>query len=232
VFAFRPARALQKTRTAPDASKETTVIPKETEAAICRLYHAEKWRIGTISSQLGVHRDAVRRVLSRSGFVLPERQARPSQVDAYVPFIQETLAKYPRLTGSRLYDMARERGYNGSCDHFRTYVARHRPRAPAEAYLRVRTLPGEQAQVDWAHFGKVQVGNAERRLVAFVMVLSYSRRIFLRFYLNEATNNFIRGHVAAFDFFGGVPRELLYDNLKSAVLERRGEACHQRLETA
>jgi transposase len=202
------------------------LIPLETEAAIVRLYYAEKWKIGTISSQLGVHRDAVRRALTRNGFVTPERQVRASQVDNYVPLILETLAKYPKLTASRLFEMARERGYKGSCDHFRSMVARHRPHPPAEAYLRVRTLPGEQGQVDWAHFGKVKIGQAERRLVAFVMVLSYSRRIFLRFYLNEATDNFLRGHVAAFDFFCGVPRELLYDNLKSAVLERRGEAIH------
>lgn len=202
------------------------MIPKETEATIVRLYHAEKWKIGTISTQLGVHRDAVRRALKHNGLVLPERQARPSIVDPYVPLIIETLAKYPKLTGSRLYAMARERGYSGAIDHFRTYVARHRPRPVAEAFLRVRTLPGEQAQVDWAHFGKLKIGNAERRLLAFVMVLSYSRRLFVRFYLGDATDNFLRGHVAAFEFFGGVPRELLYDNLKSAVLERVGEAIH------
>lgn len=202
------------------------MIPKETEAAIVRLFHAEKWKIGTISTQLGVHRDSVRRVLKQNGLVVPEREPRPSIVDPFVPFIIETLAKYPKLTGSRLWGMARERGFTGSADHFRTYVARHRPRPPAEAYLRVRTLPGEQAQVDWAHFGKLKVGNTERRLLAFVMVLSYSRRLFIRFYLGDATDNFLRGHVAAFEFFGGVPREVLYDNLKSAVLERHGEAIH------
>lgn len=202
------------------------MIPKETEAAIVRLFHAEKWKIGTIATQLGVHRDSVRRVLSQNGLVVPAREVRPSMVDPFVPLILETLTKYPKLTGSRLWMMARERGFQGSADHFRTYVARHRPRPPAEAYLRVRTLPGEQAQVDWAHCGKLKVGNTERRLLAFVMVLSYSRRLFVRFYLGDATDNFLRGHVAAFEFFGGVPREALYDNLKSAVLERLGEAVH------
>jgi hypothetical protein len=120
--------------------------------------------------------------------------------------------------------MVRERGYMGSYDHFRFMVRRIRPRPVPEAYLRVRTLPGEQAQVDWAHCGKLKIGNAERRLLAFVMVLSYSRRIFVRFYLGDATDNFVRGHVAAFENFGGIPRECLYDNLKSAVLSRRGDA--------
>jgi transposase len=62
--------------------------------------------------------------------------------------------------------------------------------------------------------------------MAFVMVLSYSRKIFLRFYLNQQMANFLRGHVAAFDAFGGVPRVLLTDNLKSAILERQGDAIH------
>jgi hypothetical protein len=85
-------------------------------------------------------------------------------------------------------------------------------------------LPGEQGQVDWAHFGKLTIGNAIRPLWAFVMVLSYSRKVFLRYYFGSAMPAFLHGHVSAFSYFGGVPRELLYDNLKSAVLERSGDA--------
>ena len=85
-------------------------------------------------------------------------------------------------------------------------------------------MPGEQAQVDWAHFGKLQVGRAVRPLWAFVMVLSYSRRPFVRFFPGASMPFFLRGHAEAFAEFGGVPRVLLYDNLKSAVLERHGDA--------
>ena len=93
-----------------------------------------------------------------------------------------------------------------------------------EAYLRLRTLPGEQAQVDWAHFGKLTVGRAQRPLMAFVMVLSYSRHLFVRFYLNATTGSFLDAHVQAFAHFTAVPRVCLYDNLRSAVLERSGDA--------
>jgi transposase len=166
---------------------------------------------------------AVKRVLTQSG--LPKVQApRPSKVDPYLPLIVETLKQFPRLTASRLYAMAYERGYRGGPDHFRYTVSLHRPRPPAEAFLRLRTLPGEQAQVDWGHFGKLDIGRAQRPLMAFVMVLSYSRRIFLRFFLDARMENFLRGHTAAFEAWGGVPRVLLYDNLKSAVLERMGDA--------
>ncbi|MCP4869164.1 MAG: IS21 family transposase [Proteobacteria bacterium] len=200
------------------------MIPPEVEAKIIRLYTVERWPVGTIARQLCVHHTTVRRALVRAGLPEPARAKRPRLVDPYVPFIKETLDKHPTLPASRLYEMVRQRGYPGAPDHFRHIVAMHRPRKPAEAYLRLRTLPGEQAQVDWAHFGTLRVGTATRPLMAFVVVLSWSRRIFLRFCLAAKMEDFLRGHVAAFEAFGGVPRVLLYDNLKSAVVERRGDA--------
>jgi transposase len=200
------------------------VVTPELRAQILRLYLADQWRVGTIARQLHLHRDTVRRVLAISN-VLCATAAVPSRlIDPFMPFIQETLAKFPRLAASRLYAMVQERGYGGGSSHFRHLVAPLRPRPVAEAYLRLRTLPGEQAQVDWAHFGYVMVGKAKRPLMAFVMVLSYSRRIFLHFSLNAQMDSFLRGHVLAFEAWGGVPRVILSDNLKSAVLERMGDA--------
>jgi len=200
------------------------MIPKDTEAEIVRLYHGEKWPVGTIASQLGVHHTTVQRVLGKIGVEPKVVAPRPSMADPFVPFIVEQLEKYPRLRASRLFEMVKARGYPGGSDHFRRVVGRHRPRKAAEAFQRLRTLPGEQAQVDWAHFGKLQVGQAERPLWAFVMVLSYSRRLFLRFFAGASMPYFLRGHVDAFEALGGVARVLLYDNLKSAVLERHGDA--------
>lgn len=198
-------------------------ISRELEAEILRLYHAEGWRIGTLCRQLRVHRQTVRRVLGKAG-IAPPLQARASMIEPYVPFIQDTFSRYPTLRASRLYRMVRERGYPGSADHFRHLVARYRPRPTAEAYLRLRTLPGEQSQVDWAHFGSIAIGRARRPLMAFVMVLSYSRHLFVRFYLNATMASFLDAHVRAFGFFNAVPRVCLYDNLRSAVLERVADA--------
>jgi transposase len=200
------------------------MILPETEAEILRLFHAEKWRVGTIATQLGIHHSTVRRVLAHCGISAGRQSLRPSMADPFIAFIVQTLEKYPRLRASRLYQMVRQRGYPGRPDHFRTIVARYRPRPAAEAYLRLRTLPAEQAQVDWGYFGKLTIGRAVRPLMAFVMVLSWSRHVFLRFYLGAAMANFLRGHVAAFEFFKSVPRVLLYDNLRCAVLERRHDA--------
>jgi len=200
------------------------VTPPDIEAQILRYYHVEKWTMGTIARQLHVHYSVVGRVLAQAGLPLIGPPPRRSLIDAYLPFIRQTLETFPTLTASRLYGMVRERGYSGRPDHFRHLIACHRPRPKAEAYLRLRTLPGEQAQVDWGHFGHLDIGRARRPLMAFVMVLSHSRRIFLRFFPDARMESFLRGHAAAFDAWGGVPRVLLYDNLKSVVLERRGDA--------
>ncbi len=199
-------------------------VSDELQANILRFHHVEKWRVGTIASQLGVHHSTIKRVLAETG--IPKRKilVHRSIMDPYLSFILDTLQRYPTLTASRLYAMVQERGYPGGADHFRHLISCYRPRPAAEAYLRLRMLPGEQAQVDWGHFGYMTIGQARRPLMAFVMVLSYSRKIYLHFYLNQRTENFLRGHEKAFQSFAGVPRVLLYDNLKSAVLERQGDA--------
>ena len=199
-------------------------IDKEIETKILRYHFVEQWRVGTIATQLGIHHGVVDRVLSQAGLPKVERSPRSSIIDPYLPFIIETLKEFPTLTAVRLYEMAKQRGYPGGPSQFRQRISQLRPRKQPEAYLRLKTLPGEQAQVDWGHFGHIQIGQAKRPLMAFVMVLSWSRQIFLRFYLNAQMENFLRGHVAAFEAWNGLPKVLLYDNLRSAVLERQGDA--------
>ena len=199
-------------------------ISKEIEAKILRYHFVDQWRVGTIATQLGIHHSVVDRVLSQAGLPKIERSPRASIIDPYLPFIIETLESYPTLTAARLYDMVKQRGYPGGPSLFRQRISQLRPRKQPEAYLRLKTLPGEQGQVDWGHFGHLQFGKAKRPLMAFVMVLSWSRQIFLRFYLNAQIENFLRGHVSAFETWHGLPQVLLYDNLKSAVLERQGDA--------
>jgi len=197
---------------------------KQTEAKILRYHFVEQWKVGTIATQLSIHHSVVDRVLAQAGLPKVERSVRPSMIDPYLPFIIDTLNQFPRLTAARLYDMAKQRGYPGGPSQFRQRISQLRPRKQPEAYLRLKTLPGEQSQVDWGHFGHIQIGQAKRPLMGFVMVLSWSRQIFLRFYLNAQMENFLRGHVAAFKTWQGLSKVILYDNLKSAVLERQGDA--------
>jgi transposase len=199
------------------------MIRPELEAEILRLHHVEKWRPGTIANHLGIHHSVVARVVTEEG-VPRSPIKRPRMIDPYVPFILDTLGKYPRLSATRLYQMVKERGYPGQSSQFRALVADLRPERSSAAYLRLNTLPGEQAQVDWGHFGRHQVGRASRPLSAFVMVFSYSRALYLRFFLSQSLSNFLHGHRLAFGWAGGVVRTCLYDNLKSVVLERVGRA--------
>ena len=197
-------------------------IDDDTRATIVRLFRIEGWPVGTIARELGLHHSTVTRTLQQAAGAPQERPPRPSMIDPYLPFVRQTLQSWPELHASRLYQMVCERGYRGGPDHFRHLIVPLRPRRPAEAYLRLRFLPGEQAQVDWADFGTVTIGRAERKLMGFVMTLSHSRHMILQYFLDAQMSNFLRGHVAAFRAFGGVPRVLLYDNLKSVVLKRHG----------
>jgi transposase len=206
------------------------MITEAQRAEIRRLFYAEHWRIGTIAREMGLHAETVRAALETARFQSPTA-VRPSRLDPYLDFIRATLEQYPRLRATRIHEMIVARGYAGSVVQTRRVVRRLRPRPQAEAFLRLTTLPGEQAQVDWGHFGHVQVGQARRPLSAFVMVLSWSRALHVLFTLDQTLESFLRGHVEALAFFQGSARTLLYDNLKSAVLARQGDAIqfHPRL---
>jgi transposase len=200
------------------------MIPPETHVEIRRYFYAEHWKIGTIARELGIHPDAVRKAIESDRFHRGQ-ELRPSIIDPYLEFVRQTLDQHPRLRATRIYQMIRDRGYAGSVVQLRRAVARLRPPA-REAFLRLHTFPAEQAQVDWAHFGHVAVGRAKRALSCFVITLSYSRALYLEFFFDQTMENFLRGHVRAFQDWGGQPRVILYDNLRSAVLERRGNEIH------
>ncbi len=206
------------------------MIPEAQRAEIRRLFYAEHWRIGTIAFELGLHPTTVRAALETARFNR-HSIARPSRLDPYTDFIRSLLEQYPKLRATRIHEMITARGYEGSEGQTRRLVRRLRPRPAAEAYLRLHTMSGEQAQVDWGHFGKIQVGRAQRPLSAFVMVLGWSRAIHVLFTLDQTMESFLRGHVEAFHYFGGSARTLLYDNLKTAVLARQGQVIefHPRL---
>ncbi len=207
------------------------MISAELRAEIRRLFYAEHWKVGTIAQSLGVHADAVRLAIEVERLQSRTARVRPSRLDPYLPFVRETLERYPRLRATRLYEMLRGRGYDGSVVGLRRLVAKIRPTRPEAAYLRLSVLPGEQAQADWGCFGTIGSGRSKRALSCFVMVLSWSRAIHAVFTLDQTLESFLRGHVEAFEFFQGTARYVLYDNLKSAVLERRGDAIrfHPRL---
>ena len=207
------------------------MITPEQHAEIRRLYFGEHWKVGTIVTQLGVHPDTVRAAVALDTRVVRRGACRRSILDPYLSFIRDTLAQYPRLRATRLYEMLRPRGYTGSANQLRRLVRMLRPQSTVALYRRLVVLAGEEAQVDWGAFGSIRIGRGTRSLSGFVMVLSYSRALFAHFTLDQTLESFLRGHVEAFQVFHGSARTLVYDNLKSAVLERQGTAIrfHPRL---
>jgi transposase len=200
------------------------MISPETHAQIRRCFYAEHWKVGTIARELHVHPDAVRNAIESDRFNRLQSM-RPCITDPYMEFVRKTLNQHPRLRATRIWQMIRERGYTGSVIQLRRAVALLRP-AVHEPFLRLQMLPAEQAQVDWAHFGEVAIGRARRKLSCFVATLSWSRALYLEFFFDQTMENFLRGHVHAFEAWSGQPRVILYDNLRSAVLERRGDQIH------
>ena len=199
------------------------MITPAQRAEIRRLSFGEHWKVDTIATALGVHHQTVRRAIELDTRPL-RRARRASTLDPFLPFIRDTLAQYPRLRATRLHEMLRQRGYPGSARQVRRLVRHLRPTVPARVYRRVVTLAAEQAQVDWGTFGTIPIGRGVRTVSGFVMVLGYSRALFALFTLDQTLESFLRGHVAAFKAFGGSARTLVYDNLRSAVLDRRGTA--------
>jgi len=202
------------------------MITPEQHAEIRRLYYAEHWTVGTIVTQLDIHHETVAAALNRVSVLTRGGRGRSTGLDPYLPFLRDTLAQYPRLRATRLHEMVRLRGYPGSAAQVRRAVRVLRPAPAREAYLRLTTLPGEIAQVDWGSFGTIRIGRGTRPLSAFVLVLGYSRAIHAVFTLDQTLESFLRGHVEAVDAMGGCARTLVYDNLKSAVLDRHGSAVH------
>jgi len=98
-------------------------ISKEKENQVLRYHFVEKWKVGTIATQLGIHHSVVDRVLAQAGLPKTERSMRPSIIDPYLPFIHETLAQYPKLSAARLYDMVKQRGYPGGASLFRQRIS-------------------------------------------------------------------------------------------------------------
>lgn len=196
------------------------MISDDQKSEIRRLFYVKHFTANAIALSLGIHRDTVMRALELKE---PERKVFGSELDRFEGKIRETLEVYPRLHGSRIYQMLKEQGYKGSLRQLRRRLREMRPSAEERFHVKPNYISGECAQADWGHFGSLRVGKAERKLSAFVMTLAYSRRIFVRFTFDQKMETLLDCHQRAFEVFGGVPRSVLYDNMKTVVVERLGQ---------
>jgi len=199
------------------------MLPPEIRAEFRRLYVAERLTMHAIAQHFGVHQSTVAKYVREDGQVRHVRPVPKSQVDPFMPFIREKLEEFPKLRATRLHQMLRDRGFSGTAKCVRDRIRGLRPRR-SRAFLPQTVFAGEEAQADWAHFGTIKVGRADRKLSCFLMVLSYSRGVYARFTYDQTLASFLLSHVEAFRHFGGVARRVRYDNLRAAVIERHGQA--------
>jgi len=172
-----------------------------------------------IAKMLEVDRKTVRKVLKEldeKGKV--ERKIRESILDPYKEYINIQLAK--GLTATRIFqDMVKEKDYQGSYDSIKRYASKIKESSP-EAYMVLESLPGEEAQIDFGYIGTLKLDNGKRKKVwVFIMELSYSRYMYAQIVFDQKVITFLDCHKKAFRYFGGVPKEIKLDNLKSGILE-------------
>lgn len=197
------------------------MIDSAIQADILRLYFVDKFSQRVIANRMKVHRSTVSAVVRRRSVRLTaaEKMPRRSILEPYYALIEDLLQKDVSRSAVNILQCLREKGYTGGITILKDYLSVCRPSPEPEAYLSLEFLPGQAAQVDWGEFGDVFL--IGRKVHCFVMVICWSRLLYLEFTLSANFESFIRCHEHAFAFFQGVPREIWYDNLASAVAERR-----------
>jgi transposase len=207
-------------------------IDKDTRGYIRYLHLKQACSISHISEKTGVCRKTIRDILQDKQPL--SKRMTTSKLDAFKQQIQSILQQKPQITTTLILEKIRNHGFSGGKSIVYEYVAQLRNQQK-EAFIPLQTLPGEQAQVDWAHCGTSCCGQHNRKLYVFCMTLSYSRYLFLEFTVSMDMDTFLACHVHAFNFFDGVPQHILYDNLKSVVIGRVGKEIifnHRHLDFA
>ncbi len=176
-----------------------------------------------IAKRLGISRDTVAKYWEQKELVQPQYAKRPRLIDSFTDYITNRLQEYPELSAETLFHEIQKQGYTGSERTVRRYLGQVRPREYRE-YKPFETLPGEQAQADWGHFGNIIIEGSRYKLYAFVLTMGHCRASYVEFVVDAGMATFLACLHRAFTYLGGVPREVLFDNAKVVVSERVGSA--------
>jgi transposase len=196
----------------------TAVVDYETFCQIRDHLGRQRLTVAQTARALGLHPRTVAKWAGADQFRARAGTPRASKLDAFKGQIVRWLDTHP-YSAQQIFQRLGEAGYSGGISIVKDYVCRVRPRHQ-EAFLKLDFAAGEAAQIDWGDWGTIGVGSTRRRLSFFVMVLCYSRRMYLEFTVSQTMEFFLACHENAFATFGGVPGRLIVDNLKSAVLQR------------
>ena len=200
------------------------MISYELYCQIRLLYRERGLSFAQIARELHLDEETVAKWARAKSYTIARTNTlRKSKLDPYKELIQRWLERHSYSATQIFQRLRAEEGYSGGITILSDYVRSIR-RVRAPAFLSLSFAPGECAQVDWGCAGAMSIGSTRRRLSFFVMVLCYSRLIYIEFSLAEATEHFLQAHQNAFEFFGGVPEKVLIDNPKTAVLQHpRGD---------
>jgi transposase len=189
-----------------------------------RELHEQGLSITEIAKKTGYNRRTVRKYLRSDVPPVAERRSpKASKLDDYKDYIIQRLNSYP-LTASRIYHEIQEKGFTGKYTIVKDFVREIRPQLGVSAIYRYETKPGKQAQVDWGECGYIEIDEKTLKLYCFTMVLGYSRMRYAEFTLSIDATTLIQCHLNAFNYFGGYPEEILYDNMKQVVLKRASKS--------
>jgi transposase len=194
------------------------MIDYELFCKIKTLHKHDGLNVSQISRKLGIAYRTVDKWLAQERYQTRKSPKRASKLDPFKDDIIAMIERHP-YTATQIFQRIEEAGYSGSYSMVKKYVRRVRPKR-SPAYLKLSFAPGECAQVDWGSFGSVNVGETRRRLSFFVMVLCYSRMIYVEFTVSQTMEHFLACHQNAFQYFNCCPARIMVDNLKSAVLRR------------
>ena len=174
-------------------------------------YQQEGLKAGQIAQKLDLDTRTVESWLDESQYRQRKQSESSSKLDPYKEDIVSLLEKHP-FTATQIYQRIQEDGYEGSYSLVKLYVRKVRPKRNP-AFLTLAFAPGEAAQVDWGIYKTIEVGTTRRKLNFFVMVLCHSRMMYVEFSLAQSMEHFLGCHQHAFEFFGGVPENIMIDNL-------------------
>ena len=192
------------------------MINYETFQRLHFLHRKEGWTAPQIARELGLNVKTIKHWLQVETFVPRKRSARESKLTSFKEMIRRWVEQHP-FSAQQILRRLREQGYAGGYTIVKDYLRLVRPVRP-RAYLTLHYAPGACAQIDWGHAGRIPVGQALRRLSFLVVTLCYSRLMYVEFTLSQTLEHFLQGLQNALLYFGGVPAEILSDNLKTAVL--------------
>lgn len=192
--------------------------------------HQQGLSVSAIAQRTGQDRKTVRKYIS-NGLVMPRytpRAARAGVLTDFEGYLEDRVARWPELSGARLLREIRELGYAGGATVVKDFLKGVRPAMTAPFEVRYETPPGQQAQVDFAHFETLFTDepSQSRRVWLFSMVLGHCRYLWAQFVGHQDLATVLRCHMLAFEHFGGTPRQILYDRMKTAVLGERYDGSH------